>query len=341
MTFKRILFHIAYSFLILFALLVVGFIRMVDTPGPGRETATFSIREGESVTVIAEHLTSAKLIRSPFIFKAQVYFEGARSSFLAGDFTLPPGASIRTIITTLTTAAATEEVTIRVAESATAKEIAAQLEKAGVISATDFLQAVSTTDSRTVAPSRSYDFLRDKPSDATLEGYLFPDTYRFYTKATAAHVVQKFLDTFETKVSATILTDIRSQGRTVFDVVTLASVVDQEVRTDVDRRIAAGIFLERMRLGIALQSDATVNYVTGKQALQPTNVDLSVDSRYNTYKYKGLPPGPIGNPSLSAIRAAANPQTSAYLFFLTTPEGQTVFSKTYEEHLANKRKYLQ
>lgn len=341
MTLKRAIFHLSYIFLILFAFFVVSFIRMVDAPGSATAPVTFSIREGESVTTIAEHLTSAKLIRSTFIFKAHVYFEGARSNFLAGDFTIPAGASTRTIVNLLTTTPATEEVTIRVAESATAKEIADQLEKAGVISAIAFLQAVSTTDSRTVTPNRTYDFLRDKPSDATLEGYLFPDTYRFYTKATAAHVVQKFLDTFEAKVSSTILADIRSQGRTVFDVVTLASVVDQEVRTDVDRRLAAGIFLERMRLGIALQSDATVNYVTGKQALQPTNVDLSVDSKYNTYKYKGLPPGPIGNPSLSAIRAVANPQTSAYLFFLTTPEGQTVFSKTYDEHLANKRKYLQ
>lgn len=338
---KRVFFHLSYSLVVLFALVIVGFLRMVDAPGRKTEPSTFTIASGESVTAIAVRLEKQKLIRSITIFKAHVYFDGARSNFLTGDFTIPPAASTRDIVNLLTTSPAAEEVSVRVPESASAKEIGALLEKAGVLPATDFLAAVQTTDSRTVAPDRIYDFLRDKPVTATLEGYLFPDTYRFFTDATASHVVTKFLDNFEAKVSSTILADIRTQGRTIFDVITLASIVDQEVRTDVDRRIAAGIFLERMRLGIALQSDATVNYVTGKQALQPTLDDLQAGSPYNTYRNKGLPPGPIGNPSLSAIRATANPQTSAYLFFLTTPDGDTVFSKTYDEHLANKRKYLQ
>lgn len=341
MTVKRIAFHISYSAIIVLALLVLWFIRAVDAPGPQPEAATFSIAEGEGVSVIADRLAENKLIASPFIFKVHVFFDGARSNFLVGDFAIPPAASTRTIVNLLTTTPEPEEVSVRIPESATAKEIADILEKAGVLSAQDFLAAVSTTDSRTVAPGRTYDFLRDKPNTATLEGYLFPDTYRFFTKATAAHVVQKFLDNFEAKVSSTILADIRQQGRTIFDVITLASIVDQEVRTDVDRRIAAGIFLERLKIGMPLQSDATVNYVTGKQALQPTNADLSTDSPYNTYKNKDLPPGPIGNPSLSAIRATANPQASAYLYFLTKPDGTTVFSKTYDEHLANKRAYLQ
>ncbi|MEK7570550.1 MAG: endolytic transglycosylase MltG [Patescibacteria group bacterium] len=341
MTAKRVFFHLSYTLLILFALIVIGFLRLVDAPGASAAPTTFTIASGESVTDIAKRLESQKLIRSITIFKAHVYFDGARSNFLTGDFTIPPAASTRAIINLLTTTPAAEEVSVRVPESATAKEVAVLLEKADVLPAADFLAAVQTTDSRTVAPDRTYDFLRDKPASATLEGYLFPDTYRFFTDATAAHVVTKFLDNFEAKVSSTILADIRTQRRTIFDVLTLASIVDQEVRTDVDRRIAAGIFLERMRLGIALQSDATVNYVTGKQALQPTLADLSANSAYNTYKHRGLPPGPIGNPSLSAIRATANPQASAYLFFLTTPEGETIFSKTYEEHLVNKRKYLQ
>ncbi|MEK7631707.1 MAG: endolytic transglycosylase MltG [Patescibacteria group bacterium] len=341
MTAKRIIFHLSYSLLIVLALGVIGFIRLVDAPGPSTAPTTFSIASGEGVSAIAEHLVERSIIQSDIIFKAHVFFEGARSNFLVGDFTIPPGASIRAVVNQLTTTPASEEVTVRVPESATATEIAALLERADVLPAADFLAAVRTTDSRTVAPGRTYDFLRDKPATANLEGYLFPDTYRFFTDATAAHVVQKFLDNFEAKVSTTILADIRRQGRTIFDVITLASIVDQEVRTDVDRKLAAGIFLERMRLGIALQSDATVNYVTGKQALQPTNVDLAADSPYNTYKHKDLPPGPIGNPSFSAIRATANPQGSAYLYFLTKPDGTTVFSKTYEEHLANKRAYLQ
>ena len=244
------------------------------------------------------------------------------------------------VIEILTTKPDADEVTVRIPEDVTAKEIAAILEQAGVLSASDFFTAVETTDSRTVAPDSTYDFLRDKPTTANLEGYLFPDTYRFFKRATPAHVVKKFLDNFEAKVASTVLGDIRASGHTVFEVVTLASIVDKEVRTDTDRRIAAGIFWKRIEIGMALQSDATVNYVTGKQALQPTNVDLSVGSPYNTYQNRGLPPYPIGNPSLSAIRAVANPEASPYLYFLHKPDGTTVFSKTYEEHVANKQKYL-
>ena len=338
---RRFLFHFSYSLLILIALGVVVFLRIVDAPGPRIEAGAFTITGGEGVGTITDHLVAQGFVTNALVFKADVLFEGARSRFLVGDFTIPAGASIRTIVNLLTTTPTAQEVTIRIPESATAREIAGILDRAGVLPAADFLAAVSTTDSRTVAPDRSYDFLRDKPVTATLEGYLFPDTYRFFTDATPAHVVKKFLDNFEAKVSSTVLADIRSQGRTIFDVVTLASIVDQEVRTDADRKLAAGIFWKRLGLGIALQSDATVNYITGKQALQPTNADLAITSPYNTYQNRGLPPGPIGNPSLSAIRATANPQASDYLYFLTKPDGTTVFSKTFAEHLENKRKFLQ
>lgn len=319
---------------------VVIFFHLVGAPGPHPEPVTVTIASGTGVRTIAEDLQRDGVLAKPFILTAYAGLEGARDKFIAGTFVIPARASVRKIVDILTTVPATNEVTVRIPESSTAKQIAEILEQADVISSTDFLAAVSTTDSRTVAPDRVYDFLRDKPSTATLEGYLFPDTYRFFTHATPAHVVKKFLDTFESKVTSDILADVRSKGRTVFDVITLASIVDKEVRTDSDRRIAAGIFLKRMEIGMALQSDATINYITGKQALQPTNTDLSTDSPYNTYENRGLPPGPIGNPSLSAIRATANPETSPYLYFLHKPDGTTVFSKTYEEHVSNKQKYL-
>jgi UPF0755 protein len=208
------------------------------------------------------------------------------------------------------------------------------------MSAAAFLIAANATDSRTVAPGQNYEFLIDKPQSATLEGYLFPDTYRFYKSATPDQVVQKLLDTFGEKVILPLQDQITESKHTIFQIITLASIIEKEVKSDADRRIAAGIFWKRLELGMPLQSDATVNYITGKQALQPTNADLSTDSLYNTYKYPGLPPGPIDNPSFSAIRAVVNPEETSYLYFLTKPDGTTVFSKTYEEHLANKKRYL-
>lgn len=337
---KRIILSIVGTILVAGAAAVIIFFRLAGASGPHAETKQVTITSGMGVKLIAKQLQTDGVIAHPFIFETTAALDGVRSSFQAGTFNIPARASVSSVIAVLTAKPDANEVTVRIPESSTASEIATLLDSAGVIDAPSFLAAVASTDSRTVAPESTYDFLRDKPATASLEGYLFPDTYRFFTRATAAHVVKKFLDTFETKVAATILNDIRASGHTVFEAVTMASIVDKEVRTDSDRAIAAGIFWKRIEIGMALQSDATVNYVTGKQALQPTNVDLSTSSPYNTYQNRGLPPGPIGNPSLSAIRAVANPQTSPYLYFLHKPDGTTVFSKTFEEHVANKQKYL-
>jgi UPF0755 protein len=337
---KRIIIGTIATLLIAGISLVIIFFRMAGAPGPHAEAKQVTIVSGMGVKLIAKQLQGDGVVAHPLVFETTAALDGVRSSFQAGTFTIPARASVSKVIEILTTKPDADEVTVRIPESATAKEIATLLDSAGVIDAAAFLAAVATTDSRTVAPDSIYDFLRDKPATATLEGYLFPDTYRFFKRATAAHVVKKFLDTFEAKVAATVLNDIRTSGHTVFEAVTMASIVDKEVRTDTDRAIAAGIFWKRIEIGMALQSDATVNYVTGKQALQPTNVDLSTSSPYNTYQNRGLPPGPIGNPSLSAIRAVANPQASPYLYFLHKPDGTTVFSKTFEEHVANKEKYL-
>lgn len=129
-------------------------------------------------------------------------------------------------------------------------------------------------------------------------------------------------------------------GFSIHEILTLSSIIEKEVSSDEDRAIVSGIFHKRLKVGMGLQSDATVNYATGKGETRPSYDDISVDSPYNTYKYRGLPPGPISNPSLSAIRAALAPKESPYLYFLTTEEGKVIYSRTYEEHIIAKRKYL-
>jgi UPF0755 protein len=148
------------------------------------------------------------------------------------------------------------------------------------------------------------------------------------------------LDNFNKKLSIKMREDIKKQGKTIFEIITLASIIEKEVSKEEDRKIVAGIFYKRLKQGIHLESCATINYILGNNKKQLSFEDTRVESPYNTYLNKGLPPGPISNPGIFAIKAAIYPQETDYLFFLSKPTGETVFSKTFEEHNKNKRKWL-
>jgi len=165
--------------------------------------------------------------------------------------------------------------------------------------------------------------------DENLEGYLFPDTYRFYRKSTAEQVIKKMRDNFNIKV-----------GEISYDDLILASIVQKEVASQEDMKKVAGIFLKRLKVGMPLQSDATINFITGKNLSQPSIEDTKTVSPYNTYLNLGLPPKPICNPGLAAIEAVRFPEESAYWYFLTPSGMATIFSKTLEEHNTAKVKYL-
>ena len=160
-----------------------------------------------------------------------------------------------------------------------------------------------------------------------LEGYLFPDTYLFLPFAETEQIIGTMTDNFKKKA-----------GDVGKDIVIMASLIEKEVPDSDDRKIVSGILWKRLKLGMALQVDAVFPYITGKQKVLLE--DLKIDSPYNTYLNKGLPPGPISNPGLDAIEAARNPKESPYLYYLSGQDGKTHFSKTYEEHLRNKEKYL-
>jgi UPF0755 protein len=198
-----------------------------------------------------------------------------------------------------------------------------------------------------------YDFLGDRPEGATLEGYIFPDTYRIYEKLPAemrssdeeqadlaGHIIKKTLDNFGLKLTEEMRSEIKKQKKTIFEIITMASILEKEGRGE-DLAMISDIFWRRIDEKIALQSDATVNYATGKYETQPSLDDLEVDSPYNTYKYRGLPKGPIGNPGIEAIKAAIYPKANNYWYFLHAKDGQTIYSKNFDEHKVNKAKYLQ
>jgi UPF0755 protein len=248
------------------------------------------------------------------------------------------------------------EETVRILEGWTSRDIGQYLESFGQWSGEEFLDAAGwpQTDYRrdkTKPPredlSDQFSFLADKPEYYGLEGYLFPDTYRIYASSTVTEIIEKMLVNFDRKLTPTMRAEIEKQGRTIYEVITMASLVEKEAPIDYstdghrDARIIAGIFWHRLKIGQALQSDATLSYILSDNNPRHSGQELEIDSPYNTYKYRGLPAGPICNPGLAAIEAAIYPLDTDYNYFLTpTDKKEVIYARTYEEHLSNKNKYL-
>ena len=245
------------------------------------------------------------------------------------------------------------EVLLRFVEGWNIGQIASYLDKDStrqqlphIVSVDDFILAQKQF------PTKNYPLLSSKPEEADLEGFLFPDSYRFYQSAlnpassTPAEIsntiIKKMLDNFSQKFTPEMETQAKKQKLSIYEIITLASVIERETgETLAEKKTVAGIFYSRLKIGMPLQSDATVNYATKKDLPSPTEDDTKINSPYNTYKYPGLPIGPICNPSLNSIMAALYPEDSDYLYFLHDQKtGQAYYAKTYDEHLANKYKYL-
>ena len=189
--------------------------------------------------------------------------------------------------------------------------------------------------------SDNYEFLKDKPKQVGLEGYLFADTYRFRPSSSPKEVIIKLLDNFDQQLNTKMRQDIEQQGRTIYQIITMASLLEKEVKTEQDMKMVADIFWRRIKNGQRLESCATLAYILGQNKPQYSFEDTRINSPYNTYINSGLPPGPIGSPSLKAIKAAIYPTPNNYNFFLSRPDnGETIFSRNFEEHKVNKAKFL-
>ncbi|MBU1029480.1 endolytic transglycosylase MltG, partial [Patescibacteria group bacterium] len=164
--------------------------------------------------------------------------------------------------------------------------------------------------------------------------------YRVYRTASAEEIVNKLLGNFDQKLTADVESVIAASDHSLYEIVIMASILEREVRGEEDRRLVADLFWRRLDIGMRLQADSTVNYVTEGKRPALTQADTQLDSPYNTYKYGGLPPGPIGNPGLVSIKAAANPQPNSYWYFLTDVDGGVHYARNLEEHNRNKAAYL-
>lgn len=319
----------------------VWFSGVINHPSEPKEPAyNLVVAEGSGVTDIGRKLKAAGYVGSVNHWKWYIALSGLRASLLPGEYTLTSGQSIREIAKLISTPpSGPNEVTVKLLEGWTAADMADVLGRAEVVDQPTFLTAVGATNSLTVVP-KMYAFLADKPASANLEGFLFPDTYRFFVKSTPAQVLQKLLDNFDTKLTAQMRQQIQSQGRSIYSTIILASILERELQKPPDMARAADVYLRRIQAGIPLQADATVLYALGSHKTTITAEDILVDSPYNTYKVPGLPPGPIGNPGLSALRAAINPEPNDDWFYLSAPDGRTIWAKTLEEHNQNKAQYL-
>ena len=300
--------------------------------GAGAVVREFRIAKGEGFKGIAARLSQESLIKSIAVFKLYALLTGRAQSFQPGVYEIGTTMSIPEIVALLT-GGGKNEVTVTIPEGSTLKDIDGYLAEAGIAEDADLAEYVPSTLAST------YPFLAEA---ASLEGFLFPDTYRFRPDATADEVLAVLLSTFERKAWPLL------QGkRDWYETLILASLLEREVPEFTDREIVAGILLKRLDRGIPLQVDATVNYVkcdgAPRGCTEPTvtKADLKIASPYNTYQHLGFPPTPISNPGQSAIRAARDPETSPYLYYLSaSTTKETIFSRTLDEHNANRVKYL-
>ncbi|MCC6454321.1 MAG: endolytic transglycosylase MltG [Caldilineaceae bacterium] len=309
----------------------------------------FAIVPGEPARFIASRLASAGFVRDADLFNLYLRVTGLERNIEAGNFILAETMTVPEIAEALQNALF-EEIPVTIPEGFRVEEIAERLSENNVMESDRFLAAVRAP--RTLSIFGDYDFLSDLPADGSLEGYLFPDTYRFPVFASTPELVlAPFLNNFEEKIGEGGLRG-GSSGMTGRNLVTLASIVEREAVQADERPLIASVYLNRLNGacmadvgGTYLQADPTVQYAKGTVGnwwWKPERIEeyASVTSPYNTYLYQGLPPGPIASPGLSAIQSTQNPTPTDYCFFVATgDDGRHVFARTLAEHQQNMQIY--
>ncbi|MFA5133911.1 MAG: endolytic transglycosylase MltG [Patescibacteria group bacterium] len=342
-------FFITLIFIIFAAVTVAGYFTLEffwKKPSSNAKIVVFNITKGDGVKRISAALKDAGIIKSTFGFETYVWLVGLDGVFQPGEYGLRAGENISSLVRELTTVS-TKENQFTLIEGWDLIDIAKYLQEKKLIKNDDefyYLTGRPGVDYRKekvdFKGGWNYEFLSDKPAYANLEGFIYPDTYRILAEGNVESLIKKALNNFDKKLTSDLREEIGRQKKTIFEVVTMASVVEKEIGSYEDRRIVADIFWRRLKMGMALQADSTVNYITQSGRARSTYADLKTDSPWNTYKYSGLPLGPICNPSIEAIKATIYPQKNDYLFFLTDKNGVTHYAKTNAEHNINRAKYL-
>ncbi|MEK7180376.1 MAG: endolytic transglycosylase MltG [Patescibacteria group bacterium] len=302
--------------LIVIVFLVVFYNIFLSPPKNFPQQLVATIETGDTLSKVTDSFKEQNLIRSPFWFKVSVTLLGGDKNIYAGDYFFAYPTSVISVAYRVTRDDhGLVPIRITVFEGLNVFEMADL-----------FSEKFSKFDKK--------EFIKIAP-----EGYLFPDTYFFLPNVKAKEVVAVMQSNFEEKIK-TLIPDIEKFGKPLFDVVIMASILETEARKMDTRRRIADILWRRLAIGMPLQVDVSFKYVNGKTTPNLTLEDLEIDSPYNTYKYKGLPPTPIANPGLDAIRAAITPIPNNYFYFLTDNNGIMRYATTFETHKENRRLYL-
>jgi UPF0755 protein len=304
-------------FLVLFIAFVTIYLFLHRVPKDFPINQVVTIHPGESLQEVTNNLYDLHIIRSPFAFRTHVILLGGEKKVMAGDYLLdrregPADLAYRFVGGKFHLKVAK----ITIPEGWNVFQIGDYLEKT----------LINFNKTRFIGLAKSK------------EGYLFPDTYFVSPAVKPEAVITMMNNVFEQRIAT--VTEISKSPHTLKDIIIIASILENEARTTESRRIISGILWKRLSLGMPLQVDSTFSYVNGKNTYELTLNDLQIDSPYNTYKYAGLPPGPISNPGLDSIRAAVTPVKTPYLYFLSSKSGKMYYAKTFEEHKRNKELYL-
>jgi len=320
--------------LFIFTLGGISYLEELTSPINSKSVSEYEvlIRPGASSSQIANLLADKGLIRHPLLFKALVRFRGAESDLKTGYYNLSTGMSIDQMIDKIVNGKViTQEFTIP--EGFTVEEIAQEITKQFTFSKKEFLQT-----------ARGFKFgqaVKNEGRKYNVEGYLFPETYQVPKGTNPKGIIKVMLEEFKAELDERIISKIEDSGLTLDEVITIASLIEAEAKYDVERRLISSVIHNRLDKNMALQIDATIQYILPEHKSKILYSDLAIESPYNTYQHVGLPPGPINNPGLDSIKAALNPKETNYLYYFALDDGSHKFSKTYREHLRlqNKLKY--
>ena len=304
---------ILFGLLVFFAMYV--FMQIPPTNFPLGEVIT--IESGASLQSIAADLESSNVIKSPFFFRLSVTMQGGEKRLIAGDYLLDK-----------------KEGPTDLAYRITKGQFHLNTFKATIPEGWSVMQIGEYLKSNLP----DFDKVKFLSLAKRKEGYLFPDTYFISPAIKPEALIDLMSKNFDLKIKT--VTSLATSTHSLEDVIIMASILEEEARTTESRRIIAGILWKRLSLDMPLQVDSTFLYINGKTTYELTVDDLKINSPYNTYKYRGLPPGPISNPGLDAINSTLNPIDSKYLYFLSSRSGKMYYATTFEQHKRNKELYL-
>lgn len=317
---------------------------LAQPSGTGSEPTPFTISPGEGAAAIAGNLNTAGLLINVELFLNYLTYYGLDGGLVTGEYMLDPQQTIPELAEALG-AGGSRALELSILPGWRSEEIANYLRvvRPAAIDDEAFLHIARTGQG---IDKWAFPFLSSVPDSAGLEGYLFPGAYKIESSTEAADLVRMMLDNFDQQVTPALRQGFGAQGLSLREALIIASIVEKEATLAEEKPLMAAVFLNRIRAGMPLQADPTVQYALGFNESLGTwwkspldAADLGVDSPYNTYKVAGLPPGPIANPGLASLQAIANPAAVEYLFFVldctAAVTGQHAFSVTYEEHLAH------